>query len=135
MAISIGSDSIYTYTPGLASNQADTDALTSKLNNKNATDKDLMSACKSFESYLLEQVFKGMENTVDRQEDQGAYMEQFGDMLYQQYAKSATENQSLGIAQMLYDSLKRNTGTDTDSNNASDQTVNTNQPVNTDQPV
>lgn len=135
MAIGIGSDSIYTYAPGMASDQTNTDALTSKLNNKNATDKDLMSACKNFESYLLEQVFKGMEKTVDKEEEQGAYMDQFGDMLYEQYAKSATENQSLGIAQILYDSLKRNSDKDTSSNNASNQTVNTDQPVNADQPV
>jgi flagellar protein FlgJ len=35
-------------------------------------------------------------------------MEQFGDILYQEYAKSATENQELGLAQILYESMKRN---------------------------
>lgn len=127
MAISVGTDSIYAYTPGLASSQTNTDAITSKINNKNSSDEELMSACKSFEAYLLEQVFKGMKSTVDKEEDEGDYMEQFGDMLYEQYAKSATESQSLGIAQMLFDSLKRNT--DTNGNSSADQTLNMDQTV------
>jgi flagellar protein FlgJ len=79
-------------------------------NSDNATDEDLMKACKSFEAYLLEQVFKGMEKTIQKNEEEEGndYMEQFGDMLYEEYAKAATENEGYGVAQMLYDSMKRN---------------------------
>ena len=35
----------------------------------------------------------------------------FGDMMYQEYAKQITENGELGLAQQLYESMKRNTVT------------------------
>ncbi|HWT73942.1 MAG TPA: rod-binding protein [Mobilitalea sp.] len=109
MDISIGSGSQY-YSTANTSNSAKTDNIESTLKNSSATDEELMNACKSFESYLLEQVFKGMEKTVMKsdEEEQNDYLAQFGDKLYEEYADSATENQGLGIAQMLYDSMKRN---------------------------
>jgi Rod binding protein. len=67
-----------------------------------------MEVCKSFEAYLLEQVMKSMEKTIPYAEKKSTYLEYFGDMLYQEYAKSAAENQGLGLAQMLYESIKRN---------------------------
>ncbi|MDF2511658.1 MAG: hypothetical protein K0S04_1524 [Herbinix sp.] len=108
MSISIGSDSSY-YT-NMLGNTGKADSITSTLTNDSATDEELMEACKSFESYLLEQVFKGMEKTVmkDDEEEENDYLTQFGDMLYEQYAEDATESQSIGIAQMLYESMKRN---------------------------
>ena len=45
---------------------------TSKLENQlksdysKATDDELMDACKQFEAYFLEQVFKGMEKTIPK---------------------------------------------------------------------
>ena len=108
MSISIGSDS--SYYSNMLSNTGKTDSITSTLSDGSASDEELMEACKSFESYLLEQAFKGMEKTVmkDDEEKENDYMAQFGDMLYEKYAEDATENQSIGIAQMLYDSMKRN---------------------------
>jgi flagellar protein FlgJ len=111
MSIPIGSDSIYGASSDYLSQSAKTFKLEDTLNNtKDASDEELMDACKSFESYLLEQVFKGMENTVmkDEDEEQNDYLAQFGDKLYEEYAKDAAESGSLGIAQMLYDSMKRN---------------------------
>ena len=110
MNISIGSEANLLANSNILANNTQTDKITSTLNNKAATDKDLMDACKSFESYLLEQVFKGMEKTVlkDEDEEQNDYLAQFGDIQYEEYAKQATESGSLGIAQMLYDSMKRN---------------------------
>jgi peptidoglycan hydrolase FlgJ len=108
MSISIGSDS--SYFANVLSGTGKTDSITSTLSNSSATDDELMEACKSFESYLLEQVFKGMEKTVikDDEEKENDYLTQFGDMLYEKVAEDATENQSIGIAQMLYQSMKRN---------------------------
>ncbi len=111
MSIPIGSDSINAASSNYLSKSAKNAKLEETLSNaKNATDKELMEACKSFESYLLEQAFKGMEKTVMKNEDeeQNDYLAQFGDKLYEEYAKDATEKGSLGIAQMLYDSMKRN---------------------------
>jgi flagellar protein FlgJ len=72
------------------------------------TDEELMEVCKSFEAYFFEQAMKGMEKTIPTEGKKNPYLEQFGDMLYQEYAKSATKNQGLGMAQMLYESMKRN---------------------------
>lgn len=81
-----------------------------------ATDEELMEACKSFESYFLEQAFKGMEKMIPKNEDSNSsnsYVEMFKDNLYQEYAKSATERgDGIGIAKMLYEQMKRNYSTD-----------------------
>lgn len=106
--ISIGSDSLYSVTAGMASEKTKMDTLETKLEQANATDEELMEACKSFEAYLMEQAFKEMKKTIPETEDVNPYIEQFGDMLYEEYAKKATENQGLGIAQMLYEAMKRN---------------------------
>ena len=51
---------------------------------------------------------KEMEKTIPGRDDKNPYLEQFGDILYEEYAKDATEGEGLGIAQMLYESMKRN---------------------------
>jgi len=110
MGISIGSDSLYAATNGMVNNKTKTESLETTLKNTSADDEELMAACKNFESYLLEQVFKGMERTVPKsEEDENPYLSQFGDMLYEEYAEKASENEGLGLAQMLYESMKRNT--------------------------
>jgi peptidoglycan hydrolase FlgJ len=110
MSVSVGPNSINSITSNYLSQSAKTVGLEETLKNKeNATDEELMEACKSFESYLLEQVFKGMEKTIIKnEEEENDYLAQFGDKLYEEYAKSASESGSLGIAQLLYDSMKRN---------------------------
>lgn len=94
----------------------------SNLDQTNATDDELMDACKQFESYFVEQVLKGMEKTIDRadEEEDNGYFDMAKDMLTQEYASVITDNADIGIARMLYDSMKRNTvstvsnaGTDT----------------------
>ena len=108
MNISIGSNSLYSQSINVVSDKIKTGQLQDKLQANNGTDDELMEACKSFESYLLTQVMKAMEKTIPGREDKGPYLEQFGYFLYDEYAKAATESQSLGIAQMLYESIKRN---------------------------
>lgn len=109
MSISIGSgfDSI---TSTLSSvNQSSTSSLESKLNNVDtSSDEQLMDVCKSFESYFVEQMFKEMKKTVPTSEESNEYLSMFEDMLYQEYAEDITDNGSMGIAQMLYESMKRN---------------------------
>ncbi|NLZ82071.1 MAG: hypothetical protein GX915_00225 [Clostridiales bacterium] len=108
MNISIGSDSLYSQSINVVSDKIKTGQLQNKLQVNNPNDDDLMEACKSFETYLMTQVMKSMEKTIPEREDRGPYLEQFGDYLYDEYAKRATETQGLGIAQMLYESIKRN---------------------------
>ncbi|MGN1180967.1 MAG: rod-binding protein [Suilimivivens sp.] len=78
-----------------------------------AEDDELLDACKQFESYLLEQVFKEMEKTVDCFKDEDSdpndtLVDYFKDNTLQELASTSTENQGLGIAQMLYEQMKRN---------------------------
>lgn len=109
MGIEIGSNSFYAINAGMNQGKVKTDPLLETLKSNSASDEELMEACKSFESYMLEQVFKGMEKTIIKDEEkENDYMAQFGDRLYEEYAKSVTDNQSLGLAQMLYESMKRN---------------------------
>lgn len=78
----------------------------------NSTDDELMGACKEFESYFLEQVFKEMWKTVGKEEssDQPTsnLLEFFKDSTIQELASQSTEKDSLGLAQMLYEQMKRN---------------------------
>lgn len=111
MAISMDSSSFYnTVTSGITDTTGKSGSLQqslSGLNKDKATDAELMEACKSFEAYFTEQVFKEMKKTVHSSDDEGEYMQYFGDMLVEGYAKDITDSGSLGIAQMLYESMKR----------------------------
>ena len=70
-------------------------------------DEKMMEACKEFETYMLEQVYKQMEKTIMRSDDsQGDYEKMFSDMRIQQYAERATEQGGIGLAQQLYESMK-----------------------------
>ncbi len=87
---------------------AKADDLKQSLNNiNNASDEELMQVCEDFESYLVEQVFKAMEKTVGKDEEENEYMQYFGDNLYQEYAADIADKGDLGIAQTLYESMKR----------------------------
>lgn len=71
-------------------------------------DETLMEACKGFETYLVEQVYKEMEKSVKNEEEENEYLSCFGDTLIQEYAKATTESGSLGLAQKLFQSIKNN---------------------------
>lgn len=79
-----------------------------------ATDDELLSACKEFENYFIEQVFKGMEKMIPKSDDdESSYTstmrDYFKDELISEYAALASEQgEGLGIAQMLYEQMKRN---------------------------
>ena len=81
----------------------------------NKTDEELMDVCKQFESYLLEQVYKEMEKTAkvfsdDEDEDSSnaKLVDYFMDSTIQEIANQSTEQNNLGIAQMMYEQMKRN---------------------------
>ena len=107
MSINIESGSQYNLAQSMAVDRSKEKLLEEKLKSRPATDEELMEVCKGFEAYMLEQVMKSMEKTIPYEDRKNPYLENFGDMLYQEYAKSATENQGLGLAQM-YESMKRN---------------------------
>lgn len=111
MSISIGTDSMLQLPTSNLETANTTKKLESKLKDNNLDkmpDEELMEACKSFETYFVEQVIKAMRKTIPNNEEENDYMNYFGDMLYQKYSENITESGELGIAQMLYESMKRN---------------------------
>lgn len=89
-------------------------ALSSQLSNlQGASDEELMEACKSFESYLLEQVVKNVREALvpeDEEEEGNEYLEMFGDRLYQEYATKVSDSGQLGLTQQLFEAMKRDYG-------------------------
>lgn len=82
------------------------------INTETASDEEMMEVCKEFESYLVEKVFERMKDAMtDSEDEESDYLSYFGDMMYQEYAKQIAQNGELGLAQQLYDSMKRNTVT------------------------
>ncbi len=73
-----------------------------------------MDVCKQFESYFLEQVFKEMQKTVDcfKSEESSSssdgLVDFFKDNAIQELASTSTDLQGLGLAQMMYEQMKRN---------------------------
>lgn len=80
-----------------------------------ATDDELMDACKQFEAYFLEQVFKEMVKTIPSEEESGStssMVDFYKDQMIQNIATESTERNSLGLAQTLYEQMRRNYGLD-----------------------
>jgi flagellar protein FlgJ len=75
-------------------------------------DEELMNACKQFEAYFIEQVFKEMKSSVNltQSEDPATkqLMSYYEDNLTGEYAKMAADQQENGLAQMLFEQMKRN---------------------------
>lgn len=81
-----------------------------------ATDKELMDACRQFEAYFIEQMYKGMWKTVPNNDDNtsnytATMMDYYKDQMMQSMAEqTAKQGNGLGLAQMLYEQMKRNYG-------------------------
>lgn len=77
-----------------------------------ATDDELMDVCKQFEAYFLEQCFKEMIGTLHGEDysssSTSTLVDYFKDEMVQEVAKQSTEKNGLGLAQQLYDQMKRN---------------------------
>lgn len=77
-----------------------------------SSDEELLSACKEFEAYFLEQVFKEMQKTVDVFKDEETspnknLVDYFQGNALQDLAGISTETQGLGFAQMMFEQMKR----------------------------
>lgn len=77
-----------------------------------ATDDEMMEACKQFEAYFVEQMYKAMIDTIPKSENTTAYtsnlMDYYTDEMVQKLATDSTETGGLGLAQTLYEQMKRN---------------------------
>lgn len=102
-------------------NRVMTDNLQKKLENtdraaKQKQDDDaLFDACKQFEAYLWEQVYKEMQKTVDIfSDEEDGYASQmvdyFKDSVIQSISEQTATQGSNSLAQMLYEQAKINYG-------------------------
>lgn len=102
------------YTDIYSTNNESAKKLENTLNNgmKQATDEELMDACKQFEAYFVEQMFKSMVKTIPKNEamsgSTSSLMDYYTDEMIQELAADSTEQNGLGLAQMLYEQMKRN---------------------------
>lgn len=114
MSIGLGNELLYTQQMQKSATDKTT-SLQGKLSgmsSETATEEEMLEVCKEFEAYLVEKVFDQMKDALtDSEEEEGDYLTYFGDMMYQEYAKQIAENGELGLAQQLYESMKRNTVT------------------------
>jgi Rod binding domain-containing protein len=100
----------------IESKNASTRALQNKLENVSdkSSDDELWAACKSFEAYFLEQMFKEMQKSVDALKPETndrstqTLVDYFKDQTLQDVCATSVDNQSNGFAQMLYENLRRN---------------------------
>lgn len=87
-----------------------------KEKSKGTDDEQLMDACKQFESYFVEQMFKEMQKTVPETDysfqSTGTMVDYYKDNMLQELASMSTESGGLGLAQMLYEQMKITTGSD-----------------------
>ena len=98
------------------SKNASTEALRNKLEqtNEKSSDDELWAACKGFESYFLEQIFKEMQKSLDALKPEksdnstSTLVDFFKDQTLQDVCATSVDKQSNGFAQMLYENLKRN---------------------------
>jgi len=71
-------------------------------------DAELMEACKTFETYFVEQVLKEMRLSIPKATESSDRYSYFEDLLYKEYATAITNQGELGLSQQLYESMKRN---------------------------
>ena len=78
-----------------------------------SSDDELLEACKEFEAYFIEQVFNAMMETTkafsDEEDNNYAtkMVDYFKDTAVQELTNQATGQNGFGIAQTLYEQMKR----------------------------
>ena len=108
----IGASAITEYAMQQSKN-ASAEAVKNKVQSTSAksSDDELWAACKSFEAYLIERVMtKTKEAIIPSDENENKYLTMFKGKLYEEYANQIAENGELGIAQQLYEAMRRDYG-------------------------
>lgn len=77
-----------------------------------ATDEEMLDACKQFEAYFIEQVLKEVKKTIPKdpfdESTNSTLVDYFKDNMIQDLAADIQETSNLGIAQQMYEQMKRN---------------------------
>lgn len=100
------------YVTSTASQSSSLNSTELKKDYSSSTDDELMDVCKEFEAYFVEQVYKEMMKTVPESEfsseSTSSMVDYFKDEVIQDIASDTSEQGGLGIAQSLYEQMKRN---------------------------
>ena len=81
--------------------------------NREKNDDELLEACKQFESYFIEQVYKEMLKTVDISEGDSSMaqlVDYFKDETVQKVAEQTMEQSGGTLAKQMYEQMRRNYG-------------------------
>ncbi len=78
-----------------------------------SSDEELMDVCKQFESYFIEQVLKEVKKTVPdtafaQDASNKSMVDFFMDSTIQKVSENLQEKAGLGLAQQMFDQMKRN---------------------------
>ncbi len=104
------------YSDMLTKESNSTSKLKESINNTDfasATDEQLLDACKEFEAFFLEMVFKEMQKSAyvfsdEKEGSNSQLVDYFKDSTLQELTADSTEKQGLGLAQQLFEQMKRN---------------------------
>ena len=104
------------YSDYLTTSAPRTDDLERKIKSSDGkkNDEELLDACKQFEAYFYEQVFKNMEKAMvpsDTEDVNHTLIDYYKENLIAEYSKDIVEqggNGSNTLAQQLYEQMKRN---------------------------
>ena len=112
MAVSSIRDTYFT-NYSTEANDAVSQKMTSQIQDAE-TDEEMLDACKQFESYLVQQMFKSMEESAkvfsdDDEDNSNDYVNMFQDNYLSAIAdQMVNSGQGLGIADKLYESMVNN---------------------------
>lgn len=113
--------SMYSDVYANAANQS-ANKLKDKLNEADysqASEEELMNACKQFEAYFVEQMYKSMLKTIPENESMSGsgstMLDFYKDKMVEGIAEqTAEQNGGMGLAKMLYEQMRRNYGLDSE---------------------
>lgn len=107
-----GLSSVYSQYADSLSRSSSAESLKDKIaNSSKSDDEKLMDVCKEFEAYFTEQVYKEMLKTVPdtTSGSTSSLVDYFKDMTVSEIAKqSVQEGNGTGLAQSLYEQMRRN---------------------------
>ncbi|MCR5691397.1 MAG: rod-binding protein [Eubacterium sp.] len=118
MAISV--DNTYMLNYDMDTSNSQVSKISNQIENA-STDEETLEACKEFEAYMIEQMYKGMLESAktlagDEEDSGNDYLEMFQDTYLQSLSASMMgSGQSLGIADQLYNSIMANSGKTTEA--------------------
>ncbi|MCI5937328.1 MAG: rod-binding protein [Eubacterium sp.] len=113
--MSLSIDNTYFTNYATSASDVSADKVSGSIQNA-STDDEMMDACKEFEAYMVQQMFKNMQEAAkifsdDEDDDSNDYVDMFSDNYLQTISENMVNSgQGIGLAEQLYNSMVRNSG-------------------------